>query len=132
MKFERINLNPSGRKCPDCVIRAIMKATGKTWLETFDGLVSVARENFTIAGDKRAYEKYLADCGFEKKPMPRFPDNTRYTVGEFGIENPNGIFVVGIANHLTVIVDGVLYDTWNCSHKSVGNFWQQPVRKGSK
>jgi hypothetical protein len=102
-----------------------MKATKKSWLETFDGLNATAREQFTIGGDKRAYEIYLTQNGFKKMPMPRFPDNTRYTVGEFGIENPLGVFIVGIANHLTVIVDGTLYDTWNCSHKSVGNFWRK-------
>ncbi|MDE2101765.1 MAG: hypothetical protein KGL39_31250 [Patescibacteria group bacterium] len=125
MKFEKINLNPSGRKAPDCVIRAIMKATHKSWLETFDGLNAVARSQFTIGGDKRAYEIYLAAHGFVKQPMPRFADRTRYTVKEFADANPTGVFVIGIANHLTVIVDGTLFDTWDCSRKSVGNFWEK-------
>jgi len=59
------------------------------------------------------------------KRMPRFSDNTRYTVAEFADTHNHGTFVISVANHLTCIVDGTLYDTWNCGHKSVGNYWSK-------
>ncbi len=123
MKFEKINLNPSGRKASDCVVRAIMKCSNKTWLEVFDGLTAIGRTEFCIPNEKRAYEKFLEKNGFKKQSMPRFTDNTRYTVKEFADANPKGTFIISVANHLTCMIDGTIYDTWNCAHKSVGNFW---------
>lgn len=123
MKFEKLNLNPSGRKAFDCVIRSIVKASGKTWLEVFDGLTKIARVEFCIPNEKRAYEIYLENIGFKKQRMPRFADNTRYTVAEFADAYSHGTFVVSVARHLTCVENGTLYDTWNCGHKSVGNYW---------
>ena len=124
MNFERINLNPSGRKAADCVVRALMKATGKTWLQVFDDLAAAARENFCAPNEKRSYEPVLEKYGFKKHPMPRFADNSRYTVAEFAATNPKGVFVISVANHLTCVVDGTLFDTWNCGYKSVCNFYK--------
>ena len=36
------------------------------------------------------------------------------TVKEFADEHPFGIYLIRIENHLTVIIDGKLRDTWNC------------------
>ena len=33
------------------------------------------------------------------------------------------IYIVKVANHITVVKNKELYDTWNCSNKSVGNYW---------
>jgi len=33
------------------------------------------------------------------------------------------VYIVSLANHLSVVVNGYVYDTWNCTHKSVGNYW---------
>ena len=55
--------------------------------------------------------------------MPRHYDNTRYTVKELIDENPNITMVISVANHLTCAIKGTLYDTWDCSHKSVGNYY---------
>lgn len=123
MKYVNCNYNPLAIKTCDCVIRAILKATGQTWPETFDGLCRLARQECRMPNDKPVYNQYLRHLGFEMQKMPRFPDNTRYTVREFADANPIGTFIISIANHLTVIIDGVLYDTWDCSRKSVGNYW---------
>ena len=31
--------------------------------------------------------------------------------------------IISMANHLTCAKAGTLIDTWNCSQKSVGNYW---------
>ena len=125
MQFVKINLNPSGRKQGDCVCRAIAKASNFNWGVVYRALCAIGNQDFCMPNEKRAYEKYLNQLGFSKRPMPRFPDNSRYTVMEFANANPKGIFVISVANHLTCIVDGVLYDTWNCGGKSVGNFYSK-------
>lgn len=123
MTFERLNLNPKNRKTSDCVIRAISYAFGQSWEDTFQDLCKIGLELKSMPNDKLVYSAYLADQEWAKQKMPRFADNSRYTIKEFLAENPQGTFILSIANHLTVAKDGVLVDTWNCSHKSVGNYW---------
>jgi hypothetical protein len=125
MNFININLNPSGRKSCDCVVRAIVRASGKSWLETYNRLCQLGMLEHAMPNEKRVYEKHLEQIGFKKNKMPRFPDNTRFTVAEFAYSNPKGVFIISVAKHLTCVVDGVLYDTWNCGGKSVGNFYSK-------
>ena len=41
---------------------------------------------------------------------------------DFSLEELQG-YVVDMANHLTAVEDGTIIDTWNCGHKSIGNWW---------
>ena len=125
MKYVEFNLNPSGKKAADCVVRAIMKAMGKPWSETYSDLCKLGLELFDMPNAKRVFAEYLNRNGWQRMPMPRFSDNTRYTVKEFADKYNNGIYIISVANHVTVIIDGVLFDTWDCSRKSIGNFWQR-------
>lgn len=122
--FQFHNENPKGsvRAC-DCVVRAISKALGKKWEDTVLDLTMVGIKLGDVLNAKATYKKYLEGLGYKMKSQPRKPDRTKYTITEFAQENPRGTFIIGVANHLTVVVDGVLYDTWDCSGKSVGNYW---------
>lgn len=121
--FKQENVNPRNLKTNDCVIRAIAKATGKSWHLVFASLCDIAGQRCEMPNSKRVYEKYLELNGWEKQKMPKHLDNTRYTVREFLVKNNKGTFIISIANHITVGIDGVLIDTWNCERKSVGNYW---------
>lgn len=67
----------------------------------------------------------MKKLGYEIQKMPVRDDRTRYTLEEFCDElaKPNIIYIVKVANHITVVKNKDLYDTWNCSNKSVGNYW---------
>ena len=102
-----------------------MYAEKKCWNEVFNGLYDHSLMQKDMPNAKPVYEAYLKELGWVKQPMPRFPDNTRYTLKEF-IDQRNfgrGIVIVSVAKHLTVIDGKDLIDTWDCSHKSVGNYW---------
>lgn len=45
------------------------------------------------------------------------------TVGEFADENKNGTYLVTIPNHITVIIDGTIYDTFDCSDRIMRCAW---------
>jgi hypothetical protein len=122
--FIETNLNPTGKKRGDCVIRAIMKALKRSWKDVYTDLCEMGKEMFAMPNDPVIWHKYLEQNGWKKQPMPRFPDNTRYMVKEFQEANSKGTFIVSVANHLTVIEDGKLYDMWDCGNKSVGNYWK--------
>jgi len=136
MDFKEYNLNPTGKKSADCVVRAIATATGQNWLDTFNGLCNISKEVFAMPSEKKVYSKYLKDNGWNMQKMPRqqkgwnmcgngdsSPRMGRLTVEEFINKNPKGTFIVSVARHLTCIKDSVLLDTWDCSYKSVGNYW---------
>ena len=50
-KFINLNLNPAGKDVSDCVIRAIAKAEGKTWLQVFDELSRQCRKQCNVLLD---------------------------------------------------------------------------------
>jgi len=120
--FKFHNQNPKGKKVSDCVVRAISYAMGKSWYEVYDDLSILGRKMGDMPNNKPVFSKYLENSGWIKNKMPRHDDNTRYTLYDFAKEN-KGIFIVLIAHHLTVVENGQIIDTWNCSHKCVGNYW---------
>ncbi len=124
-RFIYENLNPRKlKRTSDCVIRAIAKGTNLDWETVYQGLTLLGLKIKDVPNSTRVYRKYLEQQGYAKERQPRKPDNTKYTLNEFAESNPKGRFVVSLANHLTVVIDGLVYDTWNCLHKTVGNYWE--------
>ena len=119
-----------GKHASDCVVRAICNFTISSWDKVYKDLCRIGLKLKDMPNTKKVYERYLLyEEGFIKNPMPRFPDNTRYTLKEFMEENPDLKAIVSLANHLTYINNNVLYDKWDCSHKSVGNYYTRGVNK---
>lgn len=129
------NENPKDKRTSDCVLRAIATATGKTWDEVLDDLVTVAHETKLMPNDPKCYDKYLESLGFEKQKQPRKADNTKYTGSEFceylNARFINGKKVVDVVAHIggghTVAIaydKGYrVVDTWNSTRGSIGNYW---------
>ena len=113
------------KKTGDCVIRAIATATNSSWEYVYSKLSELGIEQGLMINDSKNWQKYLENLGYIKQKMPRRSDRTRYTLEEFATElaEENKIYLVKLAGHLTVIKNKKLIDTWNCSYKSVGNYW---------
>lgn len=93
--------------------------------------------------DKKGIETYLKEQGFTKCKQPRKYDRTKYTGKEFckvlqafgkdpatyGNEIGDGIIsapriVASIGgHHITAIINGKVNDIWDCTGKSIGNYW---------
>ena len=127
--FVKHNENPKGKKTGDCVIRALTTATGKPYLEVYRELFEISVKTGYILNDKRNYEKFLAKHGFEKMKQPRKRDNTKYKVGEIDkLEDIYGeTIVISMANHLTCVDLGVLYDLWDCRRKTISNYYIKTI-----
>lgn len=125
MRFIEYNHNYKNKRCNDCVIRAVGYACNKDWRDVFQSLAKYSMEQGLVMNDKRVIKKYINYLGYPTQKMPRRNDNTRYTVREFADElaESNTTYILLVAHHLTVIKNKNLYDTWDCSMKSVGNFW---------
>ena len=125
--YKEYNANFKNKKTTECVVRAISVALNKSWEDTFKELSAYTLETGYMWNDNGAcgFKKFLKLKGYDKQKMPRREDNTRYTVKEFieELANKNSIYIISVAGHLTVVKNLTLIDTWDCSNKSVGNYW---------
>ncbi len=128
MNFEKVNQNPKGRKSADCVVRALSYSSGKTWDKVYEELCTIGFKKKAMPNEKVTYEHWLKENGYIKMKQPRHANRTKYTVEELIDELDNSemwdkAVVISVANHLTCSQYGTLYDTWDCSYKTVGNYW---------
>ena len=115
--YKFYNANAKGRFTNDCVIRAISLAEDKTWNETYDELSEIAQRNGIILDDVQFVEPLL-DSRYRRICL-----SEKY-VGEFIEEHPNGIYLVTMKGHITCIIDGVLYDTFDCRDRIMWCAWE--------
>ena len=123
--FEFHNANPLGLlRAMDCVYRALATALDREWDDIYYNLTAMGAELKNAPNADAVFNKYLQDCGYPKQPQPRFPNGKKYTVEQFAKAYNYGSYVVSVANHLTCVKDGKILDTWDCSQKTVGNYWR--------
>ena len=108
----------------DCTVRAISKATGKEWGETY---LAMAIEGY-LEGDmpsaNAVWGAYLRRIGYRRYMVPdTCPDC--YTVGRFADEHPEWTFILALSGHVVCVQDGVIYDSWNSENEIVLYYWQK-------
>lgn len=108
----------------DCVIRAFAIAADLTWLEAFDLLTENARKTYNIPTDKHNYRTVFENFGFERQSIGLTKSGKRFTVEGFCKAHPKGRYILKVAHHLTAVVDGVCYDTWNTANKCVYVYYE--------
>ena len=109
----------------DCVIRAITKATNKSWLEVFDDMIPVSREMQVPFNCKPCYSKYLENLGFKYFGISNAKGTKRPTVENFAKEHKDGTYILRVANHIVTCSNGKYFDTWDCGRKSLYGYWQK-------
>lgn len=111
------NANGRDRFVNDCVIRAISVAEGKTWDESYDELSDIAQDEGNLLDNVQFVEGYL------DRRYKRVPHYAR-TVGQFADEYPVGIYLVTMPHHITVIIDGTVYDIFDCRSRTMWSAWE--------
>ena len=115
--YEFFNPNPFNKSVGDCVIRAICKAMDKSWNEVFIELFTFAYNLKDMPSSNFVWGKYLQSKGYKKYLIPDIcPDC--YTINDFAVNSPHGTFIVGTGTHVTCIIDGIIYDSWNCGSET--------------
>ena len=115
--WEQVNLNPNGKQVGDCTVRAISLATGKNWHETYFGLVLQGAVMCDMPSANSVTTAFLRKNGFKRRTIPdSCPDC--YCVGDFCTDHPQGTFVIGTGSHLTTVIDGVLWDSWDSRNET--------------
>jgi hypothetical protein len=117
--YKFYNANAKGRFTNDCVVRAISLAEDKTWNETYNELSEIAQINGIILDDVEFVEPFL-DSRYKRACY-------RETyVGDFIEQHPKGVYLITMNGHITCVIDGVLYDTFDCRDKIMWCAWTVP------
>lgn len=123
MSYAYYQPNPAGKSVGDCTVRAISKALGQTWEETYIGLALEGFSRGDLPNADSVWGPYLKDHGFNRYWIPDdCPDC--YTVDRFAKEHPKGIFVLSMpGKHVVTVDDGVIYDAWDSRNEVPTYFW---------
>lgn len=117
MSYKFYNANAKGNFVNDCVIRAVSLAEGKTWDETYEELSSIAQEKGIILDDVNFVEPLLDDR-YERECF------NEMLVGDFMINHPYGTYLITMKGHITCVINGTLYDTFDCRSRVMYCAWE--------
>lgn len=123
MNYAYYNPNPQGKAVGDCAVRAISKALGQTWDETYAGLCLEGFLRKDWGNADNVWGHYLKAHGFVRSWIPDDrPDCC--TVERFAAENPIGTYVLSMpGRHVLTVEDGVIYDSWDSRNEIPVYFW---------
>jgi len=115
-------------KTGDCVVRAVAIAAGIDYKTAYKDL---AAENAKLTGVKScrrgiyraSYEAYLKRHGWVWYSAPKFDGRKAYASDFTEAEGYNGFIIARMAKHLAAVRDGVVYDTYDSSHKMVYGYF---------
>lgn len=111
----------------DCQIRALSKALDLTWLEVFDLITPICREQQVMdifSCDLNKTKEAMEYLGFTYYGVSNKRGTKRPTVEEFAKKHPNGRYIVVVAQHVVAVVDGKYYDTWDSGYKSLYGYYE--------
>ena len=118
------NPNPARLKVEDCTVRAVSIALGLTWEQAFDGICETARRLYDMPDSDYAFGSFLKENGFERIQVPDFcPDC--YTLKQFCEDNPIGTYILATNKHVTAVIDGNYYDTWDSGDEVPAYIWRR-------
>lgn len=118
------NPNPCRQEEPDCVVRAIALATGKSWGQVHWELSEMSREKCTMPSVNWLWGLYLKRNGFRRFRLPECCPEC-VTVREFAKRFRTGIYVVGTGSHAVAVVDGDWLDTWDSGDEIPTYFYKK-------
>lgn len=105
-------------------MRAISKATGMDWRETYLRLCIQGYLDCDMPSANSCWGAYLHSIGFRRYIVPdTCPDC--YTVAKFADDHPVGTYILALSGHVVCVQDGVIYDSWDSSNETVLYFWER-------
>ena len=123
-EFVSYNPNPVGLKVGDCVVRALSKALGQDWEQTYIDLCVEGCLRCDMPSANAVWGAYLRRKGFERDIVPNScPDC--YTVEDFCADYPNGTYILALDGHVVSVVDGQYFDTWQSGREVPIYYWHR-------
>lgn len=117
MSYRYYNANPRNKDTFDCTCRAISLVENNSWDYTYRKLSNLARRQGLMMDSVEFIECYL-DMNY-----PRQCHNS-ITIDEFIDDHPRGTYICSLTGHVTAIIDGVCYDTFDPSDRIMRCAWR--------
>lgn len=116
------NPNPARNQVGDCTVRAISKALGQDWEQTYAGLTAYGFMLCDMPSANHVWGAYLRRNSFRRYIVN---DNGKdiYTVDDFCRDNPKGTYVLAIPGHVVCVCDGYYYDSWDSGQEIPQYYW---------
>lgn len=118
------NANPKKLVGSDCVIRALAVAFDKTWYQMFDELTDFARQKAMTPTDDICWKAYVEEQNVQHIQTIRRGKHLWKDGDAFVKAHKDGRYILQMAKHVSVSVDGVIYDIWDCSDRFVYQAWK--------
>ena len=126
--YQYYNAHPKDLLVGDCVKRAIAKAAERDYKEVSLELNRYKKITHSQKfNDNKNVVAYLINIlKATKMSFPAQAGRKRMNGERFCQSYPKGHYILSMAGHLAACVDGVIYDTWDCSDKCVYVAWRLP------
>ena len=115
------NPNPSRQRVGDCTVRAICKATGKSWEQVYASLCAFGFFFKDMPSANLVWGRYLKELGFRRYLIDDTLED--YTVADFCRDHPKGTYILAIDGHVVCAVDGFYYDSWDSGQEIPIFYW---------
>lgn len=126
MPFVFYNPNPKGIRVGDCAVRAVSKAIGRDWTDTYIELCSEGLIFRDMPNSNYVWGMLLKKYGFEEKNLPSVCPNCT-TVREFAKTHKNGRYVLACQNHVVCVINGDYYDSFDSGDETVLYFYEKEI-----
>lgn len=115
--FRYYNANPMLNDIEDCSIRALSVAEDISWDKAYRILSDYARKRGLMLSSVISIEEFLDDnynrvCNYDM------------TVQDFIVRHPYGTYLITMPGHITVVKDGINYDTFSTLNRKMWCAWE--------
>lgn len=124
MGWHYYNPNPDGNAVGDCVIRALTIALNKDWNSVYLGVAFHGMDMHDMPSSNAVWGSYLKMHGFKRYIIPNECPNC-YTIRDFCIDNPIGLYILATGTHAIAVLNGDYYDTWDSGNEIPIYFWKK-------
>lgn len=124
MAYIFFNPNCKGKHVTDCVVRAICRLENLSWLESFDQLTEICRQECDMPSSDKMWGLFLHSRGYTKHMIPEGTPFW-YSVRDFCTDHPVGSYIVKTSGHVIAVVNGDYYDTFDSGDKYPIYYWRK-------
>lgn len=113
MMYSYYNPNPiKNKRVGDCVVRALSKATDKSWEEIYIELCLLGYITGDLPSSNKVWDTYLTKTQGFSRHIVSAECLDCYTINDFCEEYPYGTYVIGTGTHCVCVSNGCIFDTW--------------------
>lgn len=106
--YQYYNPNPCGKNANDCVIRAMCCMFGRRWDDVYIDICAEGVRMCDMPSTNSVWSSFLRKHGCKRFSIP-----DGYTIKEYVLDHPEGVFILSTGTHVVCAKDGTYYDSFD-------------------